>query len=265
MTHRRSWFTVAVAAVLLLAGCSEAVLDSGSEAAWFSSVQDVRKDLPDGERARFDQALEDLADAPADGPAMSLRPASHVPNAALHGLTARQVMDIAVGRSNQSEAMARERARVEIAELEDRLAGVKAGQARRVDGVRIVDPSFSKKVLADENELAPFIRLTVDNGSDVTVKRIVAIGRLISPGREQPWLEQEFEFTMLGGVAPGARRETMLEPGPYSPWGQVQAPEDAAMDIRIVVVESTDGGQFLPSSEFSEAQARRLQALKAKY
>lgn len=256
---------VIAGSLLMLAACAAPVLDADNEQAWARSVQAVRGDLAESQRSEFNDALSAFEPAPASGTTVGTRPPGSTPIIELDGLDAAQVIARAKERRSGQEAQQREQALAEIAALEARLAGVLEGQAGRVEGVQIRETRFSKEPSAKPDTLEPFLWLTLQNDSNLTIAKVTAVGTLSSPGRDQPWLEQEFDFDLFGGVPPGGRRETILRPGAYSKWGQVQVADDAQLQLRIVAVHTAEGRRYLPPSAFTEADARRLRELKARY
>ena len=87
---------------------------------------------------------------------------------------------------------------------------------------------------------------------------------LASPGRQEPWLEQEFLVTMKEPMAPGQRHQTTLTPSPDSPWGLVQAPTDAVMRAQVLSVRTPGGDTYLGPAAFTPRDAAELERLSTR-
>ncbi|MFY2764706.1 hypothetical protein [Arenimonas sp. MALMAid1274] len=242
-----------------LAGCASPTLDADSPDDWSRSVQAVRDDLDAGQRTRFDDALVRLAPTAADGAASA---AASTPNRALHGLGADEVIRRAYEGQAEQAREGSQAAAQEIARLEALKAQVEAEQGQ-VEGFRITRAEYSKQPLGDTGVTEPFLRVSLDNRSELHVTRLTAWGTLRSPGRDQPWLRQLVSFEVFGGMPPGKQHETILRPGAYSEWGAEGVPADAQLDLALVSVQTADGRTWLARQAFTAEDARQLRELKA--
>ncbi|XHR27478.1 MAG: DUF6694 family lipoprotein [Chthoniobacteraceae bacterium] len=108
----------------------------------------------------------------------------------------------------------------------------------------------------------PVIDLTVRNGTGQTVSRFYAHGVLSSPGRETPWLDKEFNYSIRGGMQSGEVQNLELAPNRFTEWGK--APKDKSDMVLTVTIKRLDGadGKKLFEAEFTEKSAARLAALE---
>jgi len=108
----------------------------------------------------------------------------------------------------------------------------------------------------------PVIDLTVRNGTGQTVSRFYAHGVLSSPGRETPWIDKEFNYSIRGGMQSGEVQNLEPAPNRFTEWGK--APKDKNDMVLTVTIKRINGadGKKLFEAEFSEKSAARLAALE---
>lgn len=164
----------------------------------------------------------------------------------------------------------------EIVFLEQRYASF-ADEQKRIEADRsradreragfIVERSrfyWQDGILGDE----PVIDVTLRNDTSRSIGRFYATGVLSSPGREKPWLEESFNYSIRGGMEPGETQQFKLAPNRYSEWGK--APQDQPDMVFTVSIERLDdaGGNrlFEPEDEatieWTDQDAERLEALR---
>lgn len=80
-----------------------------------------------------------------------------------------------------------------------------------------------------------------------------------------PWLKDEFNFSVSGGIEPGETYDTVLEPNMFSDWGKVEPPADAIFTVEIVELSGNDDAILLSSKSFSESDRERLAKLKKSF
>ena len=108
----------------------------------------------------------------------------------------------------------------------------------------------------------PVIDLTVWNGTGQTVSRFYCRGVLSSPGRT-PWVEENFNYSVRGGIQTGETRQFKLSPSMFSEW--CEAPkdrDDLVLSVTVYRLDGPDGEELFPFT-FSEDDAARLAALVA--
>ncbi|WP_148205508.1 hypothetical protein [Symbiobacterium thermophilum] len=109
----------------------------------------------------------------------------------------------------------------------------------------------------------PVIELTVQNNTEFPVARAYFHGRLVSPGRSVPWVEEDFNYAIPGGIEPGEIQTWKLVANSFSTWGS--APRDRDDLILEVEVTRLDGpnDQVLLDAEFPDYKAEWLADLEA--
>ncbi len=107
----------------------------------------------------------------------------------------------------------------------------------------------------------PVIDVTVHNGTGEVVSRFYARGVLSSPGREMPWVDETFNYSVQGGIEQGETRQFKLAPNKFGEWGR--APKDRhdmVLTVEITRLDSADSEQLF-DAEFSEDDEKRVAAL----
>lgn len=252
-------------AALSLAACSSPKVDGSTEASYRESIKDVRESVPAEKREEFDRALMAVAlkNVPTSFAELAVAdPETIAANArsALNGKTATEIM--AEADSIRAEMKAREeaQAKAEIAELlerKERAAKDKASLANFV-----VERSRFYRVPQEYIGPKTVIELTVKNGTGAAVSRAYFRGTLATPGRAVPWIRDEFNYEIRGGLEPGESATWYLEPNMFSDWGQVEAREDAVFTVEVLRLDGADSNALFDASAFSEDDEKRLANLK---
>jgi hypothetical protein len=111
----------------------------------------------------------------------------------------------------------------------------------------------------------PVIELTVKNGTPNVVSRAYFTGTLASPDRSVPWVKDDFNYRIPGGLEPGETATWKLEAYTFGLWDQVKAPKDAILTVEVVQLDGVDGKPLLSIKEFSDEDAKRLSELQQKF
>lgn len=110
------------------------------------------------------------------------------------------------------------------------------------------------------------IRLRVRNGTPHPVSRAYFTARAVSPGRSVPWLEEEFNHSIAGGLEPSEERTWNLQPNMFQgDWTSVRVPKDARFEVRVVRLNGADGEPLFGGARFTAADQVRLDSLEARF
>jgi hypothetical protein len=182
---------------------------------------------------------------------------------ALNGKTAEQVLAQAEQIQAERKAREKEQALAEIRELVAKRD--KAEQAeQQLDKFQVVRSRFymrERQYLGKQ----PIIELTVKNGTDQAISRAYFSGTIASPDRSVPWHEDQFNYSISGGLEPGEEATWTLAPNSYSDWGKVDAPADAVFTVLVEKLDGPDGEVLYSTRDFSERDRNRLAELKKQY
>lgn len=258
-----------LAVVLAVSGCSEPTIDASDKKSLKSSVENVRNSLPDSRKDEFDNAFQllamsqiDFADLMAEGQTDSGLLEQRMRDS-VHGKTAEEVISEADRIQAERRAKERQQAIAEITELQEKRK--KAESAR--DELKNFDVKRSRFYLreSDFGRKKPIIELTVRNGTQHAISRAYFEGTIASPDRSVPWLQEDFNYSIPGGLEPGETAEWSLAPNMFSGWGNVDAPADAVFTVTVERLDGPDGEPVLSTQDFTERDAKRLEELREEY
>jgi hypothetical protein len=267
---RRMARSLMVFILILLAGCGQPTVETSSDERMKESIAEVRESLPENRRDEFDQALltismsqVELGAALTEGKTPDQESVVQDLKEALGGKTAEEIIAVADSITAARKAREREEALKEIQELiKERDAA--AAAAAELAKFEILRARFYKE--RDYfGSPEPRILLRVRNGTAYPISRAYFKGKIASPGRSVPWLEEEFNYPISGGLEPGEEAEWVLAPNQFSVWGRVDAPLDAGLTVVVARLDGPDGEAVLSTQGFTEESQTRLEALQKEY
>ncbi|WP_301154499.1 DUF6694 family lipoprotein [Metapseudomonas otitidis] len=260
---------VLVVAAALLVGCGESKIDGSSEAAAKASIEKIAAGLPAEKKEAFKEAIQVVAFQELDiGAVFSGKKTADAIAGdmykALDGQTAAQV--IAKAETIMAARLEREKqqALAEIKELTEKTAAAETARA----GLQQFKVERSRFYISEGEysfERKPVIELTVVNGTGKPISRAYFKGTLASPGRSVPWVVDDFNYEIPGGLEAGERVQWSLAPNMFSKWGNVKAPADAVFTVEVVRLNGADGNTLFDARGISEQDQKRLADLKQKY
>ncbi len=252
--------------VLLTSGCGAPTLDGSTDESLEATVGQVREALPIEHRARFDTALATVSLGGLDfadllEPGAVTRKLADV-RSMLDGRTAQGVFLLADSIREAARLERLRQARLEIEELEARRRDAADARAR-LAGFVVERSRFS--IARQTFGTQPRIQLNVVNRTESPVSRAFFRGRLQSPGRSVPWLEEEFNYEIPGGIEPGESAAWNLAPNQFSAWGTrgAQAPSDAVLTVEVLRLDGPDGEPLFGGATWTQGDEERLAALVA--
>jgi 5-carboxymethyl-2-hydroxymuconate isomerase len=270
----RTFLTLIALGGLLITGCKP-TLDGTSEESLTISIAKMKQSMNEEEKAKFESAMAvvffselDLGkamQAAFKGEEFDAEAYADSMRLALDGMTADDIIERADEIRAQRDAEAKEEAKTELMGLLEKKAA--AEQARKGLALyKITDSRFYKRksgtyYITEE----PYIEMKVTNGTPHAVSRAYFVGTLRTPGRSVPWLQEDFNYSIPGGMEPGESDAWTLAPNSFSEWGSVEAPADAVLTIETVQLDGPDGKPVLDSRAFSEADAARMEEILQKY
>lgn len=257
-------------------GCSQPKIDTSSDEKMKASISKVRESLPENKRHEFDEALQIISFNKIDLKNLFVIGTTGVNvieievKQSLQGKTAKEVIIQALQIKKEIEVTKRDQA---LKEREQALSEIKELEEKQVKAQRdkielakfqIIRSRFYKQkqeFMGDQ----PIIELTVKNGTRYSVSRAYFKGTLASPGRSVPWLKDDFNYEISGGLEPGEEATWSLSPIMFSAWGTVTLPSDAIFTVEVEKLDGADGKILFSIKDFSDHDAKRLAELKKKY
>lgn len=253
-------------AALSVAGCADPTIDTSSMPAAVVSVEKVRESLPTYKRDEFDQALTIIAMSSFSGvnilnpQRMNAAEIAETANAYMHGLTGDEIIERADIMLRERRARERDQALRTLRRLEEKAASAEHDHQKRtqvsIDQARYYTSS------SPYGALEPVIELTVTNSTEHPVSQLVLRGKLTSPERKTPWVDETFLYVIAGGLAPGETRQWSLAPNRFGPWGDPNIAQSASLTLTLEGLRDSDGNPLWDSPPLTEKEAARLDTLR---
>lgn len=244
-----------------------------SDAAFAASVASVRAGLPVAERAGFDDAvatvLASQEEASDDGAAVAVR-VSGGSRMRLAGMTARDVMALAIDLRAKARARAvalAKRLTGRIAALPNEIAPLArlrdedAAAARELAKITVSNTALTQRFWNQQIGRIISLHLTIRNGSDRAVSRLVMTGTITSEGRASPWLVADVPWEFKGGLQPGKEETLHLNPGSFNGEPRLDVTPDMRLGVQAIEVTGPDGVR-IARPPFSDDERKRLAALE---
>src|SRR6266508_4249965 len=94
------------------------------------------------------------------------------------------------------------------------------------------------------------------------LSRIYYHGTVTSLGRSIPWLDEDFNNEVAGGLEPGETKHLQLSPNMFSNWEtrETQGRDDLVLMVRVVNAEGAEKKKL--AAQFEKDAAQRLETLR---
>ncbi len=267
MNHKRLVGTVFL--LLTLAACSKPTIDTSTDETMKASIEKVKNSLSDDKKEKFDEAMKIVAFSNVDfkdlfaGGALAANGLEGKMKQSLQGKTADDIIAQAESIKQERAAKEKEQALSEIKELIAKQA--KAEQAKsELAKFRIERSRFYKQQQAFMGP-QPIIEISVTNGTSHPISRAYFKGVLSSPGRSVPWIKDDFNYEIPGGLEAGEKATWHLSPNMFSDWGKAKTPADAVFTVEVEQLDGANKESLFSVKDFTEDDAKRLAELKKKY
>jgi hypothetical protein len=257
--------TLILLCMFVSAACSAPKLDGSSDEKFKASTARVRESLPEARRTEFDTAFTALAFknfSLTKAATMGVDAMTSDVRTAMNGKTADDVIAEFKKLEAERAEKAREEAMQEIAELKKERDSDITAKAE-LDKFTVERARFSVDRSGFMAE--PRIGLRVRNGTAHAISRAHFRGRIVSPGRSVPWLEEDFNYQIPGGLEPGDVGDWNLSPNAFSKWGSVQAPANSGLEVTVMQLDGADGKKLFSAREFTPEDQARLAALEKQH
>ena len=257
---KRTAILVLLLGFFFLMGCGEPKIDGSSDEALKKSIAKVRKNLSPDELKQFEGAIMTLA---FDG--VNLFNVSTDPDTVLRGMRAKLNGKTAHEVIKEAQKITLERLEKERSEILGKIEELEKEKARSGQALEKLKAFVVERSLFYYNKggfsgliTEPVIELAVKNNTLYAVSRVYFNGTLTSPGRSVPWVKEDFNYQIPGGLEPGESATWKLSPNMFE-WDQ--APKDRNDLILTVTVFRLDGSNGEPlfdSKGFSEFDGETL-------
>lgn len=269
-----------------LSGCNEPTIDTTTEETMRSSIQKVKESLALNKQEEFDKSIKVLMFSQIDmknifanafaGKAMDKDKMLNDMKKSLSGKTGLEVIELAknlkVKRAKEEEVKKVKRIEAkksyELSELEAlQTKKLLYGKNKeKLSSFQVISSTFTQEPRSKySSRLQPIIEVTVKNGTKHPVSRAYFKGTLQSKGRSIPWLVENFNYEISGGIEPNEKSTWRLAPNMFSEWGKVDSPKDAIFTVEVEQLDGVNGKRLLSVRDFSDKDKRRLAELEEKY
>jgi len=259
--------------VLLLPACSSPTIDGSTEESFGASTASIAEQLPDEARREFEEALltvmldaafsaDDVGDFGGWLEAMQgAEQRTDVARTRLHGMTASEVVDEAKRIEERREERIREQELRELETLRERRAAAAYARIAMKDFVITGARFYSERGYLGRE---PRVRMTMTNGTDVPVSRGYFRAVVTTAGRATPWIDEDFNYTIRGGIEPGESQTVTLSPNAFLGGWNTEVRGDPVLTVTVTGLEGPDG-EVLFMDDFTDTDEQRLQELQARY
>lgn len=254
--------------ILLLASCAKKI-DGSSDETMKSSIEAIKKSLNEEKKKEFEEALHlimlhgfdfgtFLQDDGAEETVTDLR-------SKVDGKTASAIISEGKVIKEEIERKKKEQAKLEIEELYQKKAKAETDRIKlakfEVKRSRFYKRRTGTYYVTED----PIIEITVLNGTDQAISRAYFTGTLSSPERSVPWLKDDFNYQIPGGLEPGEEVTWYLAPNMFSDWGTVDAPKDAILTVEVKRLDDANEEELYSVNVFGEDEEERLNELLNSY
>ena len=110
------------------------------------------------------------------------------------------------------------------------------------------------------------IELHVRNSTNHPVSRAYFSAVAETPGRAVPWIQEEFNHSIPGGLEPGEEARWRLQPNAFQgDWTSVRVPSDAEFRVRVVKLDGADREALWGGPSFNEKDQILLDSLSSRF
>mgnify|MGYP006271441867 CR=1 FL=1 len=251
---------------IIFSSCEEKI-DGTSEESMKGSIKKIKSSLLDDEKEKFEESLKlitfqglDFGDLIKEG---SAEKTANALRDKLDGMTADEVIAKGEKIKAEIEKKKKEQAKQEIKELYEN-KDLANKNKKKLKQFEIKSSKFYKREKRFGSD-QPIIELTVKNRSNNALSKAYFKGTLASPERSVPWLQDEFNYEISGGLEPGEETTWKLAPNMFSEWGEVEAPKDAVLTVEVLRLDGPDGEKLYSVDNFDEDDRERLKELLRDY
>ena len=185
----------------------------------------------------------------------------------LHGKTPQQLIDQRNAVLAERKVKEQEQSKKEIEDIKQELAELNQKKSIAEKSKEVLKQFIvvKSRFYYKENKYTgkePIIELTVKNETKYPISRTYFEGILASPKRSVPWLKEDFNYQISGGIEPGEELTWSLAPNSFGSWGR--APKDRDDMILTVTPTDLDGadGKTLLKEKFSKYDQEELERLE---
>lgn len=256
----------------ILVGCGTPKIDTSSDEKLKNSIQKVKESLPTEQQKLFEESLQIVFFSQINlgnifmgiNNPLVFNNLTDSLKASLNNKTAEDIILEAKKIKEAKLEAEKKKALEEIKELEDKKLYAEQSK-EQLKKIEISNALFSQLEEKYSVYKKPIIKFTVKNLTNKAISRIYCSGTVKTPGREIPWIKEDFNYIIAGGLEPNEVATWSLAPNMFSKWGTINIPDDAVFEVEVVEIEGSDNKSIASIKDFTEKDNIKLQELKAKF
>jgi len=261
--------------LVFITGCSDPKIDTTNEETIKSSIQKVRDSLSADKKEEFDKSIKILMFSQIDmknifanafaGKTVDKDQLANDMKKSINGKTGLEVIALAHELKEKREKEEAIKEQAELEELKTKQLMYESNK-NKLAQFKIISSKFSKREKTQYSmREQPIIELTVKNETEFPISRAYFKGTIKSEGRSIPWLVENFNYTISGGIEPQEESTWSLSPNMFSKWGSVDSPKDAIFTVEVEMLDGANGKELFSIRNFSDKDKERLEELENKY
>ena len=230
------------------------------------SIEKMRAVLPEAQQAKLAESMQVLALSNLnmqDIMAGRVNADSFLEDSLkkYEGQTAAQLISAAETIRLERLGEQKKQAIAEIAEIEERLRKTEESK-KLLTSIEIVKSRFYFEETRYSFSRNPVIELTIKNNTDQAISRLYFHGIVASPNRTVPWISEDFNYQISGGLEPGETANWKLSPNSFSDWGRADVPSDAILTVTVRKADGADDKMLADVNADTQRDNDRLLELK---
>jgi len=253
------YVALAVVVVVSVVGCGgEPTIDASTEATYEESMKRIVESMDPSRAQEFMGAVMQLGMAEIDLSDPDQNPTEMIQ--ILDGKTATEVIEMASQQRTLAQA---DRARREAEKMRE-LADKESAEQQALEALRAITIEAPSIEQSDGMfGINTTINFTVTNGLDQAISRLYWENVVISPGRSVPWIQEDSNYSISGGLEPGETATWSLNPSGLR-WDRTEFPEDAELEVRVYRADGADGEPIHNARQLTDFERSQLESMQKK-
>ena len=242
-------------------------IDTSTEESYSKSLEKMKKSLSEQENNELEEALQALLFSNVneeDGLFEAIAQMADTGKlqaslfSQIDGKNAREIIALAKEKR-------RGRRMAELASITQEISSLekKREEATKSAAILAKLPISSPRFYWSEGAFSsePAIEFKIANQTGVAISRVFFHGTVSTPGRTIPWIDEDFNYTVSGGLEHGETKHLQLTPNQFGPWGNRDVMNRTDTVLVMRVVNARDAANRDLAVEFGKTETDRLSEL----
>jgi len=272
--------------VVFFSGCNKPTIDTSNDEVMKTSIQKVKNSLASNKQKEFEKSIQILMFSQIDmknifanafaGKTINNNQLLNDMKKSINGKTGLEVIAIAKNLKAKRDKKKKEAEEKRLeTEKNYELSELEALQTKKLlyekdkselSKFKIISAKFTQELRNKySSRTQPIIELVVKNETNFPISRAYFKGTLQSKDRSIPWLVEDFNYEISGGLEPQEKSTWRLAPNMFSKWGTVDNPKDAILTVEVEKLDAVNGKKLYSIRSFTDKDKERLGELEKKY